>query len=69
MKKFKKFSCLLRWSDIEVLEKIKDLIVRSRLHPLERNVDCGGCGNDRFHVYKDTKVTDTFVSFTVNKCY
>ena len=30
--------------------KIKDYIVRCKLYPLERNVDCGGCGNGRCQV-------------------
>ena len=44
MKKLKKSSSLLQWSQIEGLEKIKDYL-------LERNVDCGGCGNDRHTVF------------------
>ena len=30
--------------------KIKYYIVRSKLHPLERNVGCGGCGNGRCQI-------------------
>ena len=48
---------LFLYSDEEVqkvlyrsAKKIKDYIVRSKLYPRERNVGCGGCGNDRCQV-------------------
>ena len=49
--------------------KIKDCIVRSKLYPFERNVGCVSCENDRCHVFKNIKVTDTFDSFTTKKNY
>ena len=49
--------------------KIKDCIVRSKLHPLKRNVGCVGCENGRFQVCKNIRVTDTFDSFTTKKSY
>ena len=47
--------------------KIKDYIVSSKLYPLDRNVGCGGCGNGRYQVCKNIKLTDTFDSPTANK--
>ena len=49
--------------------KIKDYLVGTKLYPLERNVGCEGCGNGRCQVCKNTKVTDTFGSFTTKKSY
>ena len=49
--------------------EIKDYIVRSKLYPVERNVGCGGCGNDRCQFCKNINVKDTFDSFTTKKSY
>ena len=46
---------------------MKDYIVRFKLYPLEKNVDCWGCRNGICHICKNRKVTDTFDSFTTKK--
>ena len=49
--------------------KIKVNIVTSKLYPVKRNIECGGCGNGRCRVCKNIKITDTFDSFTTKKSY
>ena len=51
---------------IEVLGKIKDCPVRSKLCSVERSVGCRGCGGSRCQVCENIKVTHTFASFTTN---
>ena len=49
--------------------KIKDYIVRFKLYPAERSVDCRGCGGSRCQVWENMKVTHIFTSFTTKNTY
>ena len=49
--------------------KINYYIVKSTLYPLERNVDCGGCGNGRCQVGKNRKVTIHLTVLLLKKSY
>ena len=43
--------------------------MKSKLHPVERNVGCSECGNSRCYVCKSISITDEFNSFTTKKTY
>ena len=47
--------------------KIKDYLIRSKLYPLERNVDCGGCGNGRCQVCENIKITEHLTVLLLKK--
>ena len=47
--------------------KMKDYIVRSKLHPVKRKVGSQGCGSSRCQVCKSINITDKFTSFTTKK--
>ena len=49
--------------------KIKDYIVGSKLYPVERKVECWGCGSSRCQVCKNISITEEFTSFTTKKTY
>ena len=49
--------------------KIKEYIVRSKLHPVERSVGCQGYGDSRYQVSENIKVTDRFTSFTTKNTH
>ena len=49
--------------------KIKDYTVRSKLYPVERNLECQGCGNFMCPVCKSINITDKFSSLTTKKTH
>ena len=49
--------------------KIKDYIVRSKLYPNKRKVECRGCGSSKCQVFKSISITEEFTSFTTKKTY
>ena len=49
--------------------KIKNYIVRSKLHPVETSVGCQGGGGSRCQVCENIEVTDNFTSFTRKNTY
>ena len=49
------------------VRKIKDYLVRSKLHPVERKVGCQRCGSFRCQVCKSISITEELTSFTTKK--
>ena len=49
--------------------KIKDYIVRSKLHVTERKVGSYSCGNSKCQVCTNMQVTDTFSSFVTKSAH
>ena len=47
--------------------KMKDYIVRSKLYPVERKVNCRECGSSQCQVCKSINITEEFTSFTTRK--
>ena len=66
IKKFKRLSHLLQLYLPAVREK-RNIIVRSKLYPVERKVGCQGCGCSRYQVCKSISITEEFTSFTTKK--